>query len=182
VAALVDALHSLVSGERELLGEAVDPGLVPDPEPQGLGPLARRRHALGQRGGGHAHEPARGEDGERARPLADEVRRGGEARLPADAPRGQITDVLLPHQPADRFRHVARVGVLGNEHGEPSAQALVQGREDDRKRRLGDAGALRQRLGERDEALVLDELGQQRMEGRTVHDERPKRPLRGRSV
>jgi hypothetical protein len=46
----------------------------------------------------------------------------------------------------------------------------VERREHDRQRRLADPGALRQRVGERGELLVLDELADESVEYRTVQN------------
>ena len=50
--------------------------------------------------------------------------------------------------------------------------AVVQGGEDDRRGRLADAGALRQRLGERRDLLVVDELADEGMEDGAVQNGR----------
>ena len=49
--------------------------------------------------------------------------------------------------------------------------------EQERQSRLRDAGAGGQRVRERDEALVLDELPNECMKYRTVHDEGRNRPV-----
>ena len=123
LAALLDAVDALVAGEREVLGERVDARLVADLEAQRLGPGRRRRHPLGERGRRGDDEPAAGEHVERAVALADEVRRRREARLPADAAARQQADVLGAEEPAGGLGEVARVAVLGHEHGERRARA-----------------------------------------------------------
>jgi len=59
-------------------------------------------------------------------------------------------------------------------------EALVKGRKQERQRRLGHTRASRQRLGEGDQLLVLDELADESVEKRTVHDEWRNRRFRGR--
>ena len=75
LAAVVGAVGPRVAGEGERLGQGLHPGLRADTELDRLRPRFRRRHRLGERPGGGAHEPAAGEDVERAGTLADEVRR-----------------------------------------------------------------------------------------------------------
>ena len=162
LAALLGALDPLVAGEREVLGEAVEAGLAADLEPDRLRPLRRRRHALGERGRGGGDEAAAREHVERARPLADEVRRRLEAGAPADAAARQERDALGADEPAGRLGEVARVGVLGQEHDEPALELLVQRREQERQHRLGDAGPGRQGSRERLQALEREQLPDER--------------------
>ena len=54
----------------------------------------------------------------------------------------------------------------------------MQRREQRRQRRLGDASASRQRVYERSDALVLDELANYGVEYRMVHDEGRNRRFR----
>ena len=74
LAAFLHLVHPLVPGERELLGERVDARLVTGRETNRLRPRPGRRHRLGERRGGRAHEPAGGEHVQCAGTLADEVR------------------------------------------------------------------------------------------------------------
>ena len=76
LAALVDPLDALVPGERELLGEPVDPRLVADPERERARSRGGRRQPFRERRDRGADEPPGAEHVERARPLAHEVRRG----------------------------------------------------------------------------------------------------------
>ena len=81
LSALLDALHALVARERELLHERVEVASVARTR-AGSRPVvrSRRRHALGERARRDADDAARREHLECSRPLADEVRRGLEAR------------------------------------------------------------------------------------------------------
>ena len=182
LAALLDPLDPLVAGERRAPRRATSiPGSSPRASRSGAGRARRRRHALGDRERRGADEAAAGEHVERAGALADEVRRRLEAGAEADAARGEQRDVLLADEPADGLGGVAGVGVLREEHEEAAAELVVERREQERQRRLGDAGARRQRRGERGQALVGAEALDERVEERTVHDERPEQPFRGRS-
>ena len=116
-----------------------------------------------------------GEHVERAGALADEVRRRLEARGDADAAGGEERDAVLADEPADRLGHVAGVGVLGEQNAQPAVELLVERGEEQRQRRLGDAGACRQRLGERGQALVGAQALDEGVEYRQVHDECPER-------
>ena len=143
----------------------------------GSGPLVARRDPLRERRRGDPHETARGEHVERARPLADEVRRRGEPRLPAHAAARQERDPLGAEVPARRLGEVARVGVLGRQRDEPAPELLVERRHDERQRRVRDARADGKRLGELAQALAPLDLAEERVqhgkfERRTVHDER----------
>src|SRR5438477_11161220 len=102
VAALLRPLDPLVTRKCKLLDEVVDAAPVARCELDRLGPRIRGRHPLGDRGGGGAHEPAGREHVERARPLADEVRRRLEAGLPADAAARQQRDPRLAEAPRRR--------------------------------------------------------------------------------
>src|SRR5205823_410923 len=82
--AVVDALVALVPGERELLGELLDPLLGTGRQLERGRPCSRRRQALGDCARRCADDPAAGENVERSGALADEVRRRLEPRLPGD--------------------------------------------------------------------------------------------------
>ena len=75
-----------------------------------------------------------------------------------DAAARQERDPLGPEEPRRALGGVARVGVLGEEDEQPAAELLVQRREHERQRGVGDAGARRQRLREGLEALARCEL------------------------
>ena len=177
LAALLDAVDALVAREREVLGKSVEAGRGPGSERERLGPRLRRRHRLGQRGRGGADEPARREHVERAGPLADEVRRRLEPGAPVDAAARQQRDPLLAEEPARSVGRVPRVRVFGKEHDERPPQVLVQRREQERQRGLGDPGRSGKRVRERAQPLVREELLDERMEDGSggvgqVHDER----------
>ena len=131
---------------------------------------------------------------ERPRPLADEVRRRREAGLPGDAAARQQPDGVVAEEPGRTLGRVAGVRVLRQEDDEPTAakggrvfppgvdgfavdassialQPRVQGGQQQRQGRLRNAGARRQRLRKLGEALELDELPNERVEYRTVHDD-----------
>ena len=121
LAAFLGPLDPLVAGERELLGEPVEAGLGADLEPDRLRPLCRRRHPLGERGRRRADEPAACEHVERARPLADEVRRRLEPGAPAHTAARQQCDPLGADEPAGRVGRVTCVRVLRQQADEPRA-------------------------------------------------------------
>ena len=81
-----------------------------------------------------------------------------ETGFPADAAARQRPHDVVAEKPGDGVGSVARVDVLGHEADERTLEALVQRREHDRKRRLADAGALRERVREGGELFVLDQL------------------------
>ena len=174
LAALLGTLDALVARESELLREPVEAGLGSDLEPDRLRPLRSRRDPLGECGRGRGDEAAAREHVEGARTLADEMRRRLEAGAPADAAPGQERDALGADEPARRLGEVARVGILGKQHDEPALELLVQGREHQRQHRLRDARPGRQRSGERLQALEREQLPDERVEYRTVHDDRRK--------
>ena len=174
LAALLGTLDALVARESELLREPVEAGLGSDFEPDRLRPLRSRRDSLGECGRGRGDEAAAREHVEGARTLADEMRRRLEAGAPADAAPGQERDALGAAEPTRRLGEVARVGILGKQHDEPALELLVQGREHQRQHRLRDARPGRQRSGERLQALEREQLPDERVEYRTVHDDRRK--------
>ena len=174
LAALLGALDPLVAGERQLLREAVETGLAADREPHRLGALRGGRHPLGERRRRRGDEAAAREHVEGAGALADEVRRRLEPGAPADAAARQQRDVVGADEPARRLGDVARVGVLGQQHDEPAPELLVQRREQERQHGLGDAGARRQGSRKRLQALEREQLPDERMQYRTVHDDRRK--------
>ena len=95
LAALLDPLDAFVPGERKALGQQVDPRFLPLGYFDRAGPLARRRHALGECSRRGADEPAAIEHVERPRPLTDEMWRRLEARRPLDAPARKQAHALL---------------------------------------------------------------------------------------
>ncbi len=174
---VVDPLDALVSGEREILREALDALLGTGLQLERSRPRRRRRHALGDRACGGADDPAAGEHLERAGALPDEVGRRLEPRLPGDAAAREVADDLVAEIPRGRLGRVPCVGVLGQQADERPPEALVKCREHHRQRGLGDAGALGQRLREGGEPLVVDELLDEDVEYRAVHDGRRNRAV-----
>ena len=87
LSALLDPLDPLVPGERERLGEQLEPRLLAAGDADRRRPRLGRRQRLGQRERRRADEPAPREHVEGARPLADEMRRRLEARAPVHAAR-----------------------------------------------------------------------------------------------
>ena len=174
LAALVGTLDPLVAREREVLRQALQAGLAADRELQRLGPLRRRRHAFRERGRRRRDEAAGGKHVEGAGALADEVRRRLETGAPADAAAREQCDVVGADEPTGRLGEIAGVGVLRQEHDEPAVELLVQRRQQERQHRLGDTRPRRQRSRERLQALEREQFPNERMEYRTVHDERRK--------
>ena len=169
--AVLRPLDALVAGERKRLGQRTR-FRAPRPARCASAPAARAPAASPSRRGRGRNddEPAALEHVERARPLADEVRRRREARVPADAAARQKRDALRAEVPAGGLGEVARVGVLGNEDRQRAAELLVQRRHDERQRRLRDACAGRQRLGELLQALALQQLADEREQHGALFD------------
>ena len=163
LAAVVDALDALVAGERERLGDAVDAELEAGAQLERLR-AARRAAAAAPRARARTRRRARRARARRARAPA---RRRGAAAARAPTPSGRRgsaeADQLLAEEPRRRLGRVARVRVLRQQADERALEPLVERREHDRQRRLGHAGARRHRVGELGEALVLDELRDERM-------------------
>ena len=97
--------------------------------------------------------PGEGGIGEAARVYWDRIKGGDLGALPA-----VIGAVVL-------------VIVFGSENQERLREPLVQCGEDERKRRLGHAGASRQGLDERGQSLAVGKLEGERVEDGTVHDD-----------
>ncbi len=178
LAAVVDAVDALVARERERLRQPVDAGLEARPQLDRLRARPGRRQPLGQRSRRGTDEPAAREHVERPRPFADEVRRRRESRLPGDAAARQQANRLVAEEPRRALGCVARVRVLREQNDEASLEALVQRGEQERQRRLRHAGARRECVRELDETLVLDELLDEGVKYRTVHDQRRNRRFR----
>src|SRR5262249_3627221 len=109
LAAVLDPIDAPVAGEREPLGQPLDAVLRADRDPNRSRSYSLRRHALGDRGRRYDDEPPGSEHVERAGPLADEVRRRPQSRVPANAAAGQQGDTLGAEVPADGLGEVARV-------------------------------------------------------------------------
>ena len=169
LAAVVDPLDALVAGERELLRELLEAELDAGSEHDRRRALLGGRHPLRERRRRGEHEPPCGEDVERPRTLADEVRRRLEPRLPSHAAARQQRDALRPEEPAGRLGEIPRVAVVRDEHDGLLPARVVQRSEDERKHRLGDPRTLGQRLDVRMEAFGAEELLDERVENRAVH-------------
>ena len=103
------------------------------------------------------------------------IRCGGGSRpgLPANAARREERHRLVAEEPRGRLGDVARVGVLGQRDDEPSAELVVERRDDERQDGLGHAGTRRQRLSEFLEALLSANALDEAVENGTVHDYGP---------
>ena len=93
--AFLDPLHALVARKGQLLGQAVDPRLVADGKVEPRRASFRRRRPLRERRRRRTDEPSGGEHVERPGPLAHEVWRRLEPRVPADAAARKERDLLL---------------------------------------------------------------------------------------
>ena len=162
---------ALVAGEGKLLGQRVDTVLAPRAQLDRRGTRSDGRQRLCDGERGRADEPAAREHVERARTLADEVRRRLEAGLPANAAARHRADELVAEEPGGGLGDVARIDVLGDEADERTLEALVERRQHDRQGGLGHPRTGGQRLREGGEALVVHELADECVEYRTVHDE-----------
>ena len=132
LAPLLDPLDAFVAREREVLCERLDAGLVADGEVEPSGPDIRRRHRLRERDRRGAHEAAGGEDIECPRALPDEVRRGFQARLPADAAAREQRHAVVAQVPGRCLGRIARIGVLGEENEQRPIELQMEGGEDER--------------------------------------------------
>ena len=133
LAAVVHSLHPLVPGEGERLCQPVDARLESRPQLDRLGTRLRRRQPLRERPSRGADEPAVRQHVERPRPLAYEVRRRREARLPCDASARQQADRLVAEEPGGALGGVASVRVLRQEHDQTALHALVERRKQERQ-------------------------------------------------
>ena len=174
MAALLDPVDSQVTGVGELLDQAADTQLDSGGERRCRRAVGSNGPPLGESGGGGAHEATRVEDVERAEPLADEMRSGLETGDLAHPATWEEGDALAGREPRDTLGSVARLCVLGQEHEERSTELLVEGCEEQRQGRVGDAGTRRERRRIRGEALALAELGDKGRQcggsGGQVHD------------
>src|SRR5215213_7353161 len=118
---LLHAVDPLVSRQRQPLGERLEPRCGADDQLDRLRPGGRWRQRLGERRSRRADEAAGGEDCQRPRALADEVRRRLETRAPADAATRQQPNALLAEEPARALGRIPRVRVLGQHAHEPAA-------------------------------------------------------------
>ena len=165
LAAFLHPLHPLVARQGQLLGEAVDPRLVADGQVEPRRASFRRRRPLRERRRRRADEPAGGEHVERPGPLAHEMRRRLEPRVPADAAAREERDLLLAEVPGRRLGRVSRVRVLGEQHEQRAAEVQVERREDGRQPGLRHTGGgSSQVLRERLEALGCRQLARERQQ------------------
>ena len=160
--AVLGPLDALVAGERERLGQLLDADL-----------LARMRCGSAPDDWARAASPRRSPSPTRRRARRRSSTSSARARSPTRcgggwSPESQRTPrlgskpgVLLAEEPRRGLGEVARVGVLRNENRQRAAELLVQRRDDERQRRLGDAGAGRQRRRE-----LLQPLGLRAARGR----------------
>ena len=139
LAALVRALDAFVAGERERLGELLEADSSFGGEPDRLGTRVDRWHRLGECRCRGDDEPAGREHVERTGALPDEMRRRVEARAPVDAAARKHRDAFLAEEPRRALGGVARVLILRRQQDERAVELLVQRREQERQRRLGDA-------------------------------------------
>ena len=164
MAALLDAVDPFVAGERKLLGQRLEPRLLAGREPDRGGPRLGRRQRLGDRGRRRADEPARREHVEGTRPLADEMRRRLEPRAPANAAARQQRDPLLAEEPARPLGRVAGVGVLGQQHDERAPSCSCSAASSSGSAGSETRAARGQGLRERGQALVVEQLLDERVE------------------
>ena len=172
LAAVVDPLHALVARQARATPPALRRPARDRPAPRSARDAPRPAAALRR-----APSPRR----RRARRCASTwsararspTRCGGGASPDSqrDAAARQQADRLVAEEPGRALGGVARVRVLRQEHDQAALDALVERREQQRQRGLRDAGARRQRVRELGEALVLDELPNECVQYRTVHDE-----------
>ena len=158
LATLLDPVDALVTGVRELPGEPVQTRLCPDDEPHRPRPRLRGRQALGERRRRRADEPPCGENVQGAGAFADEVRRRLEARCVRDPAARKQRDPIGTQKPGGPLGRVSCVCVLREDDQQPSAELLVQRREDERQSGLRHACASGQRSRERLEAIARSEL------------------------
>ena len=135
------------------VSEATSPS-TPGSLPTSIGTLVGSVDEIGQplrqRDRRRTHEPARGEQLERAKALADEMGRRLEPRGLGDAPAGVERNRLRPEEPRRTLGRVARVRVLGEKDEKPPPELGVESGENERKRCLRHprAGGKRLRVGE----------------------------------
>jgi hypothetical protein len=81
-------------------------------------------------------------------------------------------NTLVAEKPGGPFGRVARVLILRRQKHERPFELLVQGREQERQGRLGHPRRRGERLGELAQPVSCSKLADERVEDRTVHDER----------
>ena len=155
---LVDAVDALVPGARERLGGPIETGLVACRDADRSGPHLRQRHSFRECCRGGTDEAPCREDVECASALTDEVRWRLQARGMRNATARKQCDAVWAEKPGCAVGRVPGVGVLGQEHEHATTELLVQRREEERERRLGDPGSTPKGLHERLEPLRRSEL------------------------
>ena len=134
--ALFHTVDPLVAGEREVLREPVDPGLLADAESERCRPGVDRRQPFAERARGRADEAARREDVERPVALPHEVRRRSEARVPADPTAREECNGPVAGKPRSAIGGIARVGVIGKQDEQRPLELGVERGEKQGKHRL----------------------------------------------
>ena len=183
LAALLDALDALVAGERELLGEPVDPGLLAGGE---LDAAPAAASGGGIRSASAAADaqtspPAASTSSARAR---SPTRCGGGSSPDSHAtPRlGKQRDLLVAEVPAAASAASRASASSGSSDDERPLEPQVERRQEERQRRLGDARATRRRSSSANapRPLAVGELPGEWIQRRPVHDDRRNRavPLR----
>ena len=123
LAALLDPLDALVAGERELLGEQVDPRLVAARDRDRRRARPGRRHPLGERDAPTRRRGRRAASTSSARARSPTRCGGGSSPdSQRDAAGREERDALVAEEPAGRLGEVARVGVVGQQHAERPAE------------------------------------------------------------
>ena len=165
LAALVGALDTFVARERERLGELLEADSSAGRDPDRLGP--RSSSAASAPRGPHADAqtspPRASTSSARAR---SPTRCGaGSSPEPQWTPRlGSSATRSSPRNQAGRLGGVAGVLILGRAAERADGRAPRGAREQQRQRRLGDAGARRERLGKALQAFGRAELLDERVE------------------
>src|SRR5439155_25362229 len=112
-----------------------------------------------------------GEHVEATEALAYEVRRRLETRVEGDAASRHEGDVLFAEKPRGGLGHVSRLGVLRKQADDATPESQVQGREQQRQSRLGDARVRGAEIGrERAEALAPGAPAREDVEHLPRHD------------
>jgi hypothetical protein len=87
--------------------------------------------------------------------------------------RWEERDPVVAQEPRGGLGDVARVGVLGQERDEPTAELVLKRREHEREHGLRHTRARRQSVRERPQALIGAKPFDEAVENGTVHGVRP---------
>ncbi len=168
---LLDPLDPLVAGDRELLGQPVDPRAVAHADLKRRRSFRQRWHALREAERRSADKPAAGQHVESPGPLADEMGRRSDSASEGHSARGEETDPIGSEKPAHPVGCVASIGVLRHQTDEPAARILPRPHscQHQRQQRLRDPRRRRPRGKERSHALAASELGSKRLQHGSVH-------------